>query len=64
METTEARRLWTAQETAERLNVRLHRAYELIREGQIPAVRIGRQVRVDPAALEDFIRSGGTGDEG
>jgi len=58
------RRLWTAQEAAERLGVRLHRCYELIREGQLPAVRLGRQVRVDPAALEEFIRSGGTGAEG
>ena len=49
---------------AERLSVRTHRAYELIRTGQIPAVRLGRQVRVDPLAVEAFIRSGGTGEEG
>ncbi|MEX0979997.1 MAG: helix-turn-helix domain-containing protein [Gemmatimonadota bacterium] len=46
---------------AERLGVRLHRVYALVRENRIPSVRIGRQVRIDPAALEEWIASGGSG---
>ncbi len=49
------------QEVAERLSVTVPRAYELIRTGLIPGVRIGRQVRVDDAALCAFIASGGRG---
>lgn len=57
----ETRRLLTAHETAHVLGVRLHRAYELIRENQLPGVvRLGRQVRVDRNALEEFIANGGT----
>jgi len=49
-----------AQEVSDRLGIRLHRTYELAREQQIPHVRIGRQVRFDAAALEEWIRRGGT----
>ena len=51
--------LLDARQVSQRLQVRLHRAYELIRKGTIPVVRIGRQVRVDPDALEDWIGAGG-----
>ena len=63
MRSTEVQRLLTAHEATVRLNVRLHRTYELIREGKLPAVRLGRQVRIDPAALEEFIAHGGTASE-
>ncbi len=53
-------RLLTARETADRLGLGIYRTYQLIRKGQLPAVRLGRQVRVDPAALEDWIAAGGT----
>lgn len=49
-----------APEVALRLNVSTARVWELIRTGVIPAVRLGRQVRVCPAALEDFIETGGS----
>jgi excisionase family DNA binding protein len=42
-----------------RLNMSAARVYELIREGILPAVRCGRQVRIDPDALEAFINNGG-----
>jgi excisionase family DNA binding protein len=52
-------------EVAERLDVRTGRAYELAREGRLPGVvRLGRQIRVDPAALDAFIAEGGTGEPG
>jgi len=51
--------LLEAPEVAHRLNVSTARVWELIRQRAIPAVRLGRQVRVCPSALEDFIRAGG-----
>lgn len=56
--------LLDVHQVSQRLGVRLHRAYELIRTGVIPAVRIGRQVRVDPVTLEEWIGSGGSGYDG
>ena len=53
-------RLLNAQEVSDRLGIRLHRTYELVRDNQIPHVKIGRQVRVDATALEEWISSGGT----
>lgn len=58
-------RLLLPQAAADRLNVRLHRFYELARQDRIPGVvRIGRQLRVRPDALESFIQTGGERDEG
>lgn len=42
-------------EVARRLSVSRARAYQLIAAGEIPAVRIGRLVRVAPQDLEAFI---------
>lgn len=53
-------RLLTMDEVAEALNVSRARGYELVRRGMIPAVRIGRQVRVHPEQLERWVESGGT----
>jgi excisionase family DNA binding protein len=45
---------------ARRLNITEARVYQLVREGLIRgAVRLGRQVRIDPDELEEFIKSGG-----
>lgn len=46
-------------EVAARLDVSQARAYDLCRTGAIPAVRIGRQLRVDPEALQGWIDAGG-----
>ena len=35
--------------------------YELVRKGDLPAVKLGRAVRISPSALRAFIASGGTG---
>lgn len=53
--------LLTAADVAARLNVNVQRAYELLRNGTLPAVRIGRQVRTASADLEKWIREGGNG---
>jgi excisionase family DNA binding protein len=54
--------LLTAADVAQRLygdRARVGRVHELARTGIIPAVRIGRQVRFEARALEEFIASGG-----
>lgn len=51
--------LLTARETAEMLKVSLARLYELSRNGGIPVVRVGRQVRFSSRALSGWIASGG-----
>lgn len=42
------------------LNVSTQRAYEMARLGLIPIVRMGRQIRVDLEALEEWIKRGGS----
>lgn len=52
--------LITVRTTAGRLGVPEKRVYELARENRLPGVvRLGRQIRFDPAKLEEFISSGG-----
>lgn len=54
-------RLLKAQDVAEILSVRRMRVYELIREGILPSVRLGFQVRVEEDALREFVARGGQG---
>lgn len=49
-------RLMTVQEAAQYLHVSDNTAYQLIREGILPAVKLGRQWRVNLAA---FMAQGG-----
>ena len=53
------RKLLSVQDAAEILNVGVPRAYALVRQGGLPVVRIGRQIRIDPNQLEAFIAAGG-----
>lgn len=59
-----AKTLLRVEEVAKRLNISVARCYELARQNVLPAVRLGRQVRFDPDALDEFIRSGGQALEG
>jgi excisionase family DNA binding protein len=52
-------RLLTAKEVSINLNLPLQRVYELTRRREIPAVRVFRQYRYDPAALVEWANSGG-----
>jgi excisionase family DNA binding protein len=49
--------LLTIPEVAERLRVPESYAYEMARTGRLPSVRFGKYVRVDPEALDAWIRS-------
>ena len=48
-------RLLTAGDVASRLNISRSQAYQLLRKGDIPCVRMGRTIRVRPADLEAYI---------
>ena len=52
-------RLITIDNVAHRLQVSRSRAYELVRIGIIPSVRMGRQVRVEEDALRRWAEAGG-----
>lgn len=53
-------KLRDAKWVAKTLDMPLPRVYDLTRKGVIPAVRILRQYRYDPEALEAWIKNGGT----
>jgi excisionase family DNA binding protein len=52
--------LLTIPEVAKRLRISEYRAYELARQGVLQSIRLGRSVRVNPAAVADYLaRQGG-----
>ncbi len=51
--------LLTAQEAAELLKVKKATVYEMVKRGQIPAVKIGKQVRINREELERLLRPEG-----
>jgi len=54
-------RLLKAPEVAQIINASIPRTYELLRQGMIPAVRLGqRQIRVSEQVLLDWIKQGGS----
>jgi len=52
-------RLLKVKEVAELFNISADRVYTLAREGIIPSVRLGRQLRFSTTALDKFIAEGG-----
>lgn len=55
------KRLLRLPEVARILDLKEDRVYALAREGILPVVRIGRQLRVDPDKLQAWIDAGGQG---
>jgi helix-turn-helix protein len=53
-------KLQDAKWVAETFKLPLQRVYDLTRREIIPAVRILRQYRYDPAALAEWAKGGGT----
>lgn len=51
--------LLKADEVAKILRVRVSRVYELAAQQILPTVRLGRQLRFDPAAIAAFVKHGG-----
>jgi excisionase family DNA binding protein len=52
-------KLLTIMEVCDRLAISYPRAAQLAREGILPVVKLGRQTRIDPKRLEEFIQTGG-----
>ena len=53
--------LLTVQEVADLLKTSRQQVWKMIRDGLLPAVRIGREWRVDPHYLQDFLECNMTG---
>lgn len=51
--------LLTAKEVAVKLKISEYRAYELVRHGDLQAVRLGKSVRVKPSALAEYLAQHG-----
>jgi excisionase family DNA binding protein len=58
------KKLLRLPEVARILDLKEDRVYALAREGIIPIVRIGRQLRVDPDKLQEWIDNGGKAFDG
>jgi excisionase family DNA binding protein len=57
------RQFLTVPETAERLRVSPKTIYRLVWNGQLPALRIGSQIRIDERELEGWL-NGSSGRNG
>jgi len=55
---------YTVRTLAEKLAVKPLTIYRLVKEGKIPAVKIGRSVRFDPASIDAFLESVQVGSKG
>ena len=49
--------LLTVPEAAKVLRISRNLAYELVARGEIPAIRLGRVIRVPRAPLEEWVKS-------
>jgi len=61
MPSVELQRFLLVDEVASQLRISRSEVYALVREGLLPALRVGRSIRLDERALRDFIASGGRG---
>lgn len=57
-------RFYTVKTLADKLAVQPLTVYRLIKQGKIPAVKIGRSIRFDPDAVDAFLESVRVGPEG
>jgi excisionase family DNA binding protein len=58
MQSTTEDKLLTVPEVAERLGIQRERAYEMVKSGDIPSMRLSpRRIRVSEWALLEWLRS-------
>ena len=55
---------YTVRTLADKLAVKPLTVYRLVKQGKIPAVKIGRSIRFDPDAVDTFLESVRVGPEG
>jgi putative molybdopterin biosynthesis protein len=53
--------LLTAEDVARQLRIKKYTVYELIKRGELPSSRVGKQVRVSQADIEKYLARGRTG---
>lgn len=53
--------LLTVPETAKLLRISRNLAYELVARGELPAVRLGRVIRIPRGALNDWVKESAGG---
>jgi putative molybdopterin biosynthesis protein len=53
--------LLTAEDVARQLRIKKYTVYELIKRGELPSSRVGKQVRVSQDELDRYLRAGKTG---
>ena len=53
-------KFYTVLEIAENIKLSPDRVYEAIRQGLLPSVHIGRQIRIEEQAFHEWVRQGGT----
>ena len=46
------------RETADFTRIGIRQAYELVRSGELPSVRLGRSIRIPKRALVRFVQAG------
>ena len=49
--------LLTVRETAHFTRIGIRQAYELVRSGELPSVRLGRSIRIPKRALVRFVQA-------
>jgi excisionase family DNA binding protein len=55
---------YTVRSLAERLALKPLTVYRLVKQGKLPAVKIGKSIRFDPRAVEAFLTSARVGAPG
>jgi putative molybdopterin biosynthesis protein len=53
--------LLTAEDVAQQLRIKKYTVYELIKRGELPSSRVGKQVRISQADIDRYLRAGKTG---
>ncbi|MDR0642561.1 MAG: helix-turn-helix transcriptional regulator [Treponema sp.] len=53
--------LLTAEDVARQLRIKKYTVYELIKRGELPSSRVGKQVRVSQQDIDRYLRAGRTG---
>jgi excisionase family DNA binding protein len=48
--------IYTVEQIAERLKVHTQTVYRLLEAGKLPGVKVGRQWRITPEALNSFLK--------
>jgi excisionase family DNA binding protein len=54
------KQLLRVEKVAEILDVKVWRVYDLVRMNLLPAVHMGKHIRIDPDVLEQWINNGGS----